>query len=372
MDATGGKENIISLKNEEVAMEKGTMKFWYRLVGTLAVLLIVPALLQAQTINIKYSDHDPPGGMRTKFIKEVWLDEIVKQTGGKVKVQDFWGGALMSSKEILKGIGDGVTQMGFFYPGHYPTELVSFTILKLFPRGPAKFENMAWLYHRMVEEIPEFGAEMKKANQMTLVYTAGLPGAFTSKKPLTKLDDIKGQKWRAGDKWALKFLKNAGSTPVSVPWGDVYMALQTGTIDGCFTNYDGLHMMKFDEVASNLLISKELWYAMPFVHNVNLTFWNGLPKDIQSGIRKASQIAEQKFAKVYEESFDTILQKQKKAGFKVTTMSKEDILKWENKTELDAMQQEWIKEAEAAGLKTASKVMERMRVLLQQAIDREK
>jgi len=53
-------------------------------------------------------------------------------------------------------------------------------------------------------------------------------------------------------------------------------------------------------------------------------------------------------------------------------MSREDILKWENKKELDAMQQEWVKEAEAAGLKTASKVMEKMRVLLQQAIDREK
>ena len=353
-------------------MAKGSKKFFFPLIVVLSAVFVLPPLLQSQTITVKYSDHDPPGGMRTKFIKQVWLEEIVKQTGGKVKVQDFWGGALMSSKEIFKGIQDGVAQMGFFYPGHYPGQLVSYTIMKLFPRGPSKFENMAWLYHQMVKEVPEFAAEMKKANQMTLVYTAGLPGAFTSKKPLTKLDDIKGQKWRAGDKWALKFLKNAGATPVSVPWGDVYMALQTGTIDGCFTNYDGLHMMKFDEVASNLLISKELWYAMPFVHNVNLTFWNGLPKDVQEGIQKASQIAEQKFAKVYEESFDKIMAAQKKAGFKVTVMSKADVLKWENKKELDAMQEEWIKEAEAAGLKTAPKVMEKMRLLVQQAIDKEK
>lgn len=353
-------------------MAKNFGKIGFRVLVAVCAVLVLPALLQAQTITIKYSDHDPPGGMRTKFIKEVWLDEIVKQTGGKVKIQDFWGGALMSSKEILKGIGDGVTQIGFFYPGHYPTELVSYTILKLFPRGPAKFENMAWLYHKMIAEIPEFSGEMKKANQMTLVYTAGLPGAFTSKKPLTKLDDIRGQKWRAGDKWALRFLKNSGATPVSVPWGDVYMALQTGTIDGCFTNYDGLHMMKFDEVAQNLMISKELWYAMPFVHNVNLTFWNGLPKDVQDGIRKASQIAEQKFAKVYEDAFDAILARQKQAGFKVSFMSKADITKWENKKELEGMQQDWIKEAEAAGLKTAPKVMEKMRVLIQQALDREK
>jgi TRAP-type C4-dicarboxylate transport system substrate-binding protein len=327
---------------------------------------------QAGAVTMKYSDHDPPGGMRTDFLKNVWLPEIEKQTGGKVKMQDFFGGALLGSKEILKGIGDGITQAGFLYPGHYPGQLTAFTIYKLFPRGPAKFENMVWLYRKVTEEIPEFNAGLKKANQMTLLYTAGLPGAFTGKNPLTSLSDIKGDRWRAGDKWALRFLKNAGAVPVSVPWGDVYMALQTGTIDGCFTNYDGLHMMKFDEVAPNLLISKKLWYAMPFIHNVNLDFWNGLPKEIQEGILKASKIAEEKFADVYEKAFEKVKSEQEAAGFKVTTMSQDDIVKWENADQLDALQQQWVKEAEAAGMKNASGVLEKMKVLHKQAMDREK
>jgi len=327
---------------------------------------------QAGSITIKYSDHDPPGGMRTEFLKNVWLPEIVKQTGGKVKIHDFWGAALLNSKEIFKGIGDGVTDMGFVYPGHYPGQLVAFTIFKLFPRGPSEFENMAWFYRKVYEEIPEFNAELKRANQMTLMFTAGLPGAFTGKNPLLSLDDIKGDKWRAGDKWALRFLKNAGTVPVSVPWGDVYMALQTGTIDGCFTNYDGLHMMKFDEVAPNLLISKELWFAMPFIHNINLDFWNGLPKDIQEGIIKVCEIAEQNFAKIYEEAFDKIMGEQKAAGYKVTVMSKEDVLKWENAKKLEKMQGQWVQEAIAAGLKTAPSVMEKMRALHKQAMERRK
>ena len=327
---------------------------------------------QAGSITIKYSDHDPPGGMRTEFLKNIWLPEIVKQTGGKVKIHDFFGAALLNSKEIFKGIGDGVTNMGFVYPGHYPGQLVAFTIFKLFPRGPSEFENMAWFYRKVYEEIPEFNAELKKANQMTLMFTAGLPGAFTGKNPLSSLADIKGDKWRAGDKWALRFLKNAGSVPVSVPWGDVYMALQTGTIDGCFTNYDGLHMMKFDEVAPNLLISKELWFAMPFIHNVNLDFWNGLPKDIQEGIIKACKIAEQTFAKTYEEAFDKILAEQKAAGYKVTAMSKEDVLNWENAKKLEKMQDQWVQEAIAAGLKTAPSVMDKMRVLHKKAMEKGK
>jgi len=39
------------------------------------------------------------------------------------------------------------------------------------------------------------------------------------------------------------------------------MALQTGTITGGFINYDGMRLMKFDEAAPNLLVSKKLWYA---------------------------------------------------------------------------------------------------------------
>jgi len=342
--------------------------------GAVALLaaLAVPPLAAAGTITLKYSDHDPPGGMRTDFVKKVWLAEIEKQTGGKVKIQDFIGGSLLSSKEILKGVGDNVAQMGFMYPGHFPGELPSFTIYKLFPRGPSKFKSMVWLYRKAVEEIPEFQADMKRANQMTLVYTAGLPGAFVSTKPIGSIDDLKGNKWRAGDKWGLRFLQNAGAVPVSVPWGDVYMAMQTRTIDGCFTNYDGLHMMKFDEVGKNLMISKELWYQMPFIHNVNLAVWNDLPKDVQDGILKASRMAEDRFGQVYDEAFDKIQATQKARNYKITVMSKQDIAKWENAAELTKMQEQWVQEAKAAGMANAAGVMEKMRTLHKQAVDMEK
>jgi TRAP-type C4-dicarboxylate transport system substrate-binding protein len=334
------------------------------------IMMSLTTICVAADIKIKYSDHDPPGGMRTTFVKEVWLPEIEKQTNGMVDIQDFWGGALLGSKEILKGVGDGVVQMGFVYPGHYPGQLPAHTILKLFPRGPSKFENMVWFYHKIYDEVPEFKAELEKAGVMTVMFTAGLPGAFTGTNPLKSIDDIKGDKWRAGDKWGLRFLENAGAIPVSVPWGDVYMALQTGVIDGCFTNYDGLHLMKFDEVAPNLLVSKSLWYAMPFIHLINIDFFNGLPKEVQDGILKASEIAEQKFSKTYEAAFDQVMSEQKAAGYTVTEMSEADIKKWENASELEKLQAMWVAEAEKAGLKTAASVMEKVRAIHKEATAR--
>ncbi len=336
----------------------------------LLFVLGLSAVCLADTVKMKYSDHDPPGGMRTEFVKNTWLPEIASQTNDQVKIQDFWGGALMGSKEILKGIGDGVTQMGFIYPGHYPGQLPAHTIFKLFPRGPSKFENMVWFYRKVYDEVPEFKAELEKANVMVLVFTAGLPGAFCGVNPLAGIDDLKDDKWRAGDKWGLRFLENAGAVPVSVPWGDVYMALQTGTIDGCFTNYDGLHLMKFDEVASNLLVSKSLWYAMPFLHLINLEYFKGLDKGIQEGILKASEIAEQKFAQTYETAFDQVMSEQKAAGYTVTEMSEADIAKWENADKLEELQAVWVEEAEKAGLKTAATVMAKVKAIHAEATAR--
>ena len=329
--------------------------------GVAALLVLgVGGTASAADITLKYTDHDPGGGMRTTLIKETWLPAIAEQSGGKIAVQDFWGGALMGSKEALKGIGDGVADMGFVFPGHYPAQLVAHSVFNLFPRGPQNFADMIKLYRAVYEEVPEFKAELEKANVMTVMITAGLPGAFVGTKPLKSIDDIVGDKWRAGGKWKLKFLENAGALPVAVPWGDVYVALQTGTIDGCFTNYDGLHLMKFDEVGQNLLISKELWYATPFIHLMNIDKFNSLPKDAQDAILKASEIAEQEFSAVYDAAFDQVKSAQLAAGYAVTEMSKDDLMKWENAEKLTALQAEWVTESEKAGLETAAQVIEKV------------
>ncbi len=323
----------------------------------------------AMAATFKYADHDPLGGMRPQFVKDVWLNEIEKQTDGKLKVQDFFGGTLFSSKESLKGLGDGIAEMGFVYPGHYPKRLIAHSVFSLFPRGPETFEKQVWLYRKAYEEVPELKAELKKAGVMPLMITAGLPGAFAGVNQLDSIDDIKSDKWRAGGKWLLRYLDNAGATPVAVPWGDVYVALQTGTIDGVYTNYDGLHATKLDEVAPNLLISKELWFSTPFLHLANIRYFNRLPKDIQEGILKASLIAEQQFATTWTAEFDKVKSEQMASGYKLVELSQTDLAKWENKTKLSELQNQWVEEAKAAGLLNAAEVMAKVRKIHSEAMN---
>ncbi len=347
-----------------------TGRLMFSISGAILLLTLAIACSRSAGITLNYSDHDPLGGMRTQFVKDVWLPEIFAQSGGEIRVRDFWGGALLSSKEILKGIGDGVTDIGMVFPGHYPRQLVAHSVFSLFPRGPTGFADMIWFYRKVYDEVPAFEAELRKANVMPLLITAGLPGAFSSTSALENLDDIKGGRWRAGGKWPLRYLANIGAVPVAVPWGDIYMALQTGTLDGTFANYDGLRMMKLDEAAPNLLVSKELWYALPFLHLVNARKFERLPAGSRQALLRAAAVAEQKFAVTYDAAFESIRAEQLAAGFTVTDMSPGDLAKWENSEALVSLQSEWVSEAEAAGLANAAEIMEKIRAIHREAMHR--
>ena len=148
------------------------------------------------------------------------------------------------------------------------------------------------------------------------------------------------------------------------------MALQTGTIDGVFTNYDGLHMMKFDEVAPNLLISKSLWFATPFLHLMNADTFAKLPDDVRQGVLKAGEIAEQRFGAVYNAAFEKVRSEQIKAGYTVNELSSADVVAWENRSELVKLQAEWVEAAKKAGLANAADLMEKMRGYMKQALAR--
>lgn len=321
-------------------------------------------------VTLNYSDHDPLGGMRTQFVKDVLLAGIVEQGGGKIVVRDFWGGALLSSKEILKGIGDGIADIGFVYPGHYPRQLVAHSIFHLFPRGPTSFTDMIWFYRKAYEEVPAFQAEFGKANVRPLMVTAGLPGAFASTSPAAVLDDIVGERWRAGGKWPMKYLANVGAVPTAVPWDDTYMALQTGTVDGTFANYDGIRMKKFDEAAPNLLVSRELWYGMPFLHLVNARKFEQVSRNTRRAMLRAAALAEQAFAATYDATFDAIRAAQEADGYTVIDLSPADLARWENSEELENLQAEWVREAGAAGLEDAAAIMDQVRALHAEAMRR--
>jgi TRAP-type C4-dicarboxylate transport system substrate-binding protein len=320
-------------------------------------------------ITLNYSDHDPPTGMRTKFIKDFWFPEIEKETDGKVKINEIYGGGLLSAGEALDGVRDGVADMGLIYPDNYPTRMYSYELFKLFPEAPADFEGIYKIFDEAMKELPELNESLARNNQKPLLITTGLPIVFGSTKEMDSLADLKGDDWRASSRWYLEAIKNIGANPVSVPFEDVYMSLETGVIDGVMTNYDGFHMMNFYESASNIILGTRLWWSAPFIHTINLDMWERLPIDIQEGILRATETAQNEFANVYQDELENAIAIQEQAGATVKIADDEDIDIFIDEQLFERLRETWIKEAKKNhGIEDAERYVEELERIMSDAL----
>ena len=72
-----------------------------------------------------------------------------------------------------------------------------------------------------------------------------------TKKPINKLEEIKGLKIRTPGGHQTNYIKSLGAEPVFMPLGDVYMAMETGTVDGIVTCPPLILAYKLHEVAKH-------------------------------------------------------------------------------------------------------------------------
>ena len=317
----------------------------------------------AKTIKLTLADSTAPVGLRGNGVK-ILIEEIEKHTNGNVKVQVYWGGSLLKAKEILNGIKDGIVDMGYINPNYYPKQMLVSGAFAIFPKGPNDFKKMSEYYFKCFDEIPAIRDELKSLKLKPIHVNTVLSPAVVSTQPFTKFEDFKGKRIRAASRWWLAQLKAAGAVPVSVPWSDCYMALQTGTIDAVYTNLDGEHRTKLDEVARNVYTCRELWIGVPYFYSMNIDKWNSLPKEIQDQLMAAGEAATIRFGELHAAEWDKTITEQKKMGCTVTSASPEDIQKWVDMPVHKELQKVWIEETTAAGLKDAAGVLKKMEELL--------
>jgi TRAP-type C4-dicarboxylate transport system substrate-binding protein len=357
-------------------MFKGKFSFAARscaLVICAAFLMVclLGATALAKKITLTYATNTSPTGLRGEAEK-MFLDEIERHTQGKVKIRPYWGQSLLKGKEILKGVKDGVVDMGHVNINYYPKRLVLNGAVVLVQQGPVKYENKMWVYDTIFKNVPALNQEFAKFKQEIIYTYSVLPVGICFTKPVKSLQDFKGRRVRAASRWALAMLKGTGATPVSIPWGDCYMALQTNAVEGVYTNYDSINRAKLDEVAPTVFVMKEHWLSTPYLITVNSRKWKALPQDVKTGIKKAAASARAKFAKNYASWFDKIVDIEKGMKCDVVFASPADIKTWVNLPQVGEIEQQWIKEAKAAGVADAEAVLQKVKSIVSQGIAKDK
>lgn len=330
----------------------------------LGSILFATSNLSAQKV-LKYSDHEPLGGMRTKFLKEIFFPAIERESNGRLKIEAHWNGELAIAYNALGAVKSGDTvDITTVVPEYTAQDLPLHQLFKSFPVGPSGNKQVSF-FRKVYAEMPEFSSELDNNNIKGIFLSTGYPVGFFSRAPLNNLKEIKGAKWRTASFWHSDFLRNAGAIPVSMHWGpEIYQAIEEKTLDGIMVNVDSGYDLKVYEQAPYLLASKDLWLGHLYIVAMNKDTWGKLAEEDKQAIQRAAKISYKALGKVMDQSFDAQMEILKAKGTTIRLLTKQEVKEFKNDSKFKEVQDLWTKEQQKHGIKEADVVLQKLRSII--------
>ncbi|MBI3077583.1 MAG: TRAP transporter substrate-binding protein DctP [Deltaproteobacteria bacterium] len=252
-----------------------------------------------------------------------FMQEVNRRAGGKLTIEFKGASEVVPTFDQPEALVRGVFDVWYgapnywagVVPGGYITELSRFEVPD---NGPGS-------------ELFNFLVRMYEAKGVRyLGHYSGSPGTgnhfMHTQKNVTSLSAVKGMKIRVPPLTRF-FVKAIGAEPVTLPPGDLHIALQRGTVEGFtwpffdgFTNYGWQEVTKF--IVLHPLYRDGTGIAM------NLAKWNGLPRDLQGTILEAVRAAQTWSQGWIDAHHASQLALMTKAGMKAIKFSPTEAERW--------------------------------------------
>jgi TRAP-type mannitol/chloroaromatic compound transport system substrate-binding protein len=221
---------------------------------------------------------------------EMFAKAVAEATDNKFQIQPFAAGEIVPGLQVVDAVQNGTVEIGhtasYYYFGKDPTFAFGTSVAF----GPNQRINQGWYTLGGGREVlNEF---YKKYNCVSLL--AGNTGCQMGgwfRKEINTVDDLKGLKMRIGG-FPGRVLQKLGAVPQQIAAGDIYPALEKGTIDAAewVGPYDD-EKLGFYKVAPHYYYPG--WWeggSMLFAF-VNQDKWNALPKNYQAILEQAGSLA---------------------------------------------------------------------------------
>jgi TRAP-type C4-dicarboxylate transport system substrate-binding protein len=128
--------------------------------------------------------------------------------------------------------------------------------------------------------LPTANRDLEKLG-VKIIATSPFPAqVFFCKKPVSGIADLKGRKIRVAGPSQGDFLNALGAQPVAIAFGEVYTALERGTVDCAVTGTGTGNAQKWYEVTSHLYTLVASWGISGYM--VNLAWWNKLDPQVRA------------------------------------------------------------------------------------------
>jgi len=208
-----------------------------------------------------------------------FCDRVNKNTHGRLIIEPFAAGAVTGVFETLDAVTAGVLQGQSTAPVYFTGKDAGFAVIGDLSFGYTHpWQAEAWYYYRGGLDM------LRQAYAKYNAYPVGVSWwgveSIVSKKPINTMADFKGTKFRTPQGIVAEIVTKLGASPVVLPGGEVFSALDKGVVDSAdWATVSMNQRMGFFDVAK---YSIKWYHSMPVQElTVNMDAWKKLPDDVK-------------------------------------------------------------------------------------------
>jgi TRAP-type C4-dicarboxylate transport system substrate-binding protein len=321
----------------------------------LAAAALVAGPVAAQTV-LTVSSWVPPTHSLSVAQKE-WCDLVEKNSSGKIKC-NVLPRAVAAPPGTLDAVKNGLADVSFTVHGYTPGRFVLTQMAEFGFLGDAA-EPLSVAFNKVAMKHPQFTQEHQGVHVLAF-FTHGPGIVFNTKKPVTKLEDLQGLKWRVGGGMVNEISKTLGMNVTLKPAPESYELLSGGVMDGTLFPAESIESFKIDKIIKYATTFPGGLYNTSFVFMMNQAKYDKLSADEKKAVDAASgetaaRIMGRNWDKVDRRAY-ALMQANNVQVTKADAKFVADV-----KAKTSALEAKWVKDAEAKGLKDAAKVLAEFR-----------
>ena len=228
------------------------------------------------------------GGPLMEIGAKAFAENVKRMSNGRIQIEVFPSGTLGPGLKVSETVKNGVADMGHTWIG-YDWGKDKTAVLFGGYAGSSDTEKMLhWLYRAGGAELQREFRDQKFGLISMPLFVRTSEVFLHSRKPVKTLKDLQGLKLRTAGAW-LEISKGMGASPVTMPGGEVYTALERGTIDA--TEWGTLYENKspgFHKVTKYVIIPGVHQPTAPFELLINKKAWGKLSSEDKKLVEDAA------------------------------------------------------------------------------------
>lgn len=259
-----------------------------------------------------------PGNPRHEA--SVKFAELVKtKTSGRVEVQIAPSAQLGDDAAMVTALRTGALDMSANSQGAVANAVPEYAAYGM----PFMFSTPAQAFKVLDGPLGKELADKSAEKGMIVLgyWDNGIRHMTNSKRPISKVEDMKGLKMRTPpDAVLVDIMQALGAEAQQIKFSELYVALQQGVVDGQENPLVNIHASKLYEVQKHLALTSHMFQMTPFL--MSKRTWDRLTDTDRKAIQEAAADATTLQRKMSQDADDKLLAELKAAGVQVTTVDK--------------------------------------------------